>query len=254
MFNPQDIEEKTFEKAFIGGYKAEDVDDFLDGLAVDYKRMFVENAEIKKKIVILAEKIEEYRKSEETIKTAIIFSQKLKEDSTKEAQNISEKILADTKAEADEIIKEAQDKSKEIYDDADRFVEVTKKTNADLIQRENDALNAIKKEVSDFKTQLQTIYKSHLKVIMSLPNYEEPIKSKENVQIEKEIEQVIEKKEEILEIVEKVEIIEKVENSDDVSNEKINIALNIKEEPDEDEEPIVLSKPISIDFEITPKE
>lgn len=248
MFSPQDIEEKTFEKAFMGGYKAEDVDDFLDGLAMDYKRMFVENADLKKKISILAEKIEEYRNSEESIKTAIIFSQKLKDDASKEAQGKVEQILADVKAKAEEITKEAENKAKEIYEDADRFVEVTKKTNADLIARENDALKAIKKEVSDFKTQLQNIYKSHLKLIMTLPNYEEPAKQVEAAAIEKEIEKEIE------EVAEREEIIEKVENNNDIPNKRINIALNVQEEPDEDEEPLNISKSVRIDFKITPKE
>lgn len=248
MFSPQDIEEKTFEKAFMGGYKADDVDDFLDGLAADYKKLYVENAELKKKMSVLVEKIEEYRKDEDYIKNAILYAQRLKEDALKETSEKSDSHLKEANERAEAIINEASERARAINEETDRIVEVTKKTNADLIAKENEALNAIRKEVSDFKTNLQNMYKAHLKVIMSLPTYEEP---------EKPVQELLKEEIALEPLKEEAVIEEKVEEPkeetqikiEELNPNRINIALDVEEEPDEDEEPLKhATRPFSIDF------
>jgi cell division initiation protein len=248
MFSPQDIEEKTFEKAFMGGYKAEDVDDFLDGLAVDYKKLYVENAELKKKIGVLVEKIEEYRKDEEYIKNAILYAQKLKEDALKEMSEKTDTYLKEANERAEVIISEASERAREINEETDRIVEITKKTNADLIAKENEALIAIRKEVSDFKTNLQNMYKAHLKIIMSLPTYEEPEKTFVPVQKE-EMEAEPLQEETVAEVIEEPKTQAQIQ-PEEINPARINIALDVMEEPDdEDEEPLKQpTKPFSIDF------
>lgn len=248
MFSPQDIEEKTFEKAFMGGYKADDVDDFLDGLAADYKRLYVENSELKKKMSVLVEKIEEYRKDEDYIKNAILYAQKLKEDALKETSEKTDNFLKEANERAEAIVNEASERAREINEETDRIVEVTKKTNADLIAKENEALIAIRKEVSDFKTNLQNMYKAHLKIIMSLPIYEEPEKQVV-AQIKEEIELEPEKKE-VIEVQKTGEPKGETQLSvEEINPNRINIALDVMEEPDEDEEPLKhATRPFSIDF------
>ena len=40
MITPLDIENKTFTKQRLNGYSTDEVDDFLDELAVDYGKMY----------------------------------------------------------------------------------------------------------------------------------------------------------------------------------------------------------------------
>ena len=70
MITAQDIREKTFDKARIGGYDMASVDDFLEELAEDVTAAQKENAVLKSKMKILVDKIEEYRANRPTPRRA----------------------------------------------------------------------------------------------------------------------------------------------------------------------------------------
>ena len=59
MFTPQEIQDITFEKALLGGYDMQGVDDFLESLAKDYESLYNENAVLKGKLKVLVEKLRE---------------------------------------------------------------------------------------------------------------------------------------------------------------------------------------------------
>ena len=73
MFTPQEVSEKVFPKASFGGggYNMASVDEFLDALTEDYTALFKENVTLKAKLKVLAEKVEEYRSTEEAMRKAI---------------------------------------------------------------------------------------------------------------------------------------------------------------------------------------
>ena len=83
MITAQDIREKCFEKARIGGYAMDEVDDFLDELANDAAASQKEIATLNAKMKYLADKIREYQGSEEAMNMALVSAQKL-------AKNIEE--------------------------------------------------------------------------------------------------------------------------------------------------------------------
>ena len=70
MFTPQEVSEKVFPKASFGsgGYSMSSVDEFLDALTEDYTAIFKENVTLKAKLKVLAEKVEEYRSTEEAMR------------------------------------------------------------------------------------------------------------------------------------------------------------------------------------------
>ena len=76
MLTPQQIQEISFEKAVFGGYNMDSVDDFLEPLTEDYITLYKENSVLKSKMRILVEKLEEYRKQEASMQSAIIAAQK----------------------------------------------------------------------------------------------------------------------------------------------------------------------------------
>ena len=77
MITAQDIREKGFERARVGGYDMASVDDFLEELANDVAATQKENAVLKSKMKVLVDKIEEYRANEEALNAAILSAQKL---------------------------------------------------------------------------------------------------------------------------------------------------------------------------------
>lgn len=107
MLTPQDIREKTFEKAMFNGYEMSAVDDFLDELSNDLAALQKENTVLKGKMKVLVDKIEEYRSSEDALRMAILSAQKMGNMIEKESREKSEKMIADATAEAARITKEA---------------------------------------------------------------------------------------------------------------------------------------------------
>ena len=95
MFTPQEVSEKVFPKASFGGggYNMASVDEFLDALTEDYTALFKENVTLKAKLKVLAEKVEEYRSTEEAMRQALLTAQKMAAKLVQEAQSEKEKIL-----------------------------------------------------------------------------------------------------------------------------------------------------------------
>ena len=107
MTTPQEIREKTFEKAVFGGYDMGDVDDYMEQLAVDMTELQKENAMLKGKMKVLVDKIEEYRGGEEALRSAILSAQKMGNMIEKESREKSEKLLNDTLADAERLKRQA---------------------------------------------------------------------------------------------------------------------------------------------------
>lgn len=102
MFTPQEVSEKVFPKASFGsgGYSMASVDEFLDALTEDYTALFKENVTLKAKLKVLAEKVEEYRSTEEAMRQALLTAQKMASKLVQEAQAEKEQLLADARTEA----------------------------------------------------------------------------------------------------------------------------------------------------------
>ena len=95
MITAQDIREKTFEKARIGGYDMAAVDDFLDELAESVGAAQEENNVLKSKMKVLVDKIKEYRaamlaEAEEQVKARV--------GSIEDETRLYERRLEDAKA------------------------------------------------------------------------------------------------------------------------------------------------------------
>ena len=75
MITPQDIREKTFEKAVFGGYDMASVDAFLEQTAADLALMQKENATLKAKMKVVVSKVEEYRENEDALRMAVVSAQ-----------------------------------------------------------------------------------------------------------------------------------------------------------------------------------
>ena len=104
MITAQDIREKTFEKARMGGYDMASVDDFLETLADEVAAAQKENAVLKNKMKVLVDKIEEYRANEEALNMAILSAQKLAVQIESEARQRASATVAEAEAKAKAVI------------------------------------------------------------------------------------------------------------------------------------------------------
>jgi cell division initiation protein len=100
MFTPQEVSEKVFPKASFGGYSMSAVDEFLDTLTEDYTALYKENATLKAKLKVLAEKVEEYRATEDAMRSTLLTAQRMAAQMVQDAQNEKDQVLAAARQEA----------------------------------------------------------------------------------------------------------------------------------------------------------
>lgn len=100
MFTPQEVSKKTFPETRKRGYDMVSVDEFLDTLTEDYTALYKENAALKTKLKVLAEKVEEYRATEDAMRSTLLTAQKMAAKLVQEAQTEKEAILAEARAQA----------------------------------------------------------------------------------------------------------------------------------------------------------
>lgn len=108
MITAQDIREKCFEKARIGGYAMDEVDDFLDELANDAAASQKEIATLNAKMKYLADRIREYQGSEEAMNMALVSAQKLAKNIEEAARAKADALVEAAQKEADEILAAAK--------------------------------------------------------------------------------------------------------------------------------------------------
>lgn len=153
MLTPNDISNKRFEKSPFGGYKPEEVDSFLSEIAISYEKLYEAKEAAEEKMEVLAEKLEEYRANEDSLRTVLIGAQKL-----------GDNIIRDSKAKAEVIISDAEGQVKQVFSESEG-----------KINKERETLANLQKETAEFKRRLIAMYKQHLELISLMPEAEEKI-------------------------------------------------------------------------------
>ena len=173
MLTSKDIRSTSFETVR-RGYAMEDVDAFLKKVAnefdafqtetvamlqekdVELENVKREKKELESKMLVIADKLEEYRAQETLLQNALLNAEKMKESLLGEARQTSEILIRDAQQKAEKILESA---------------------NSRVVTEEQNYLR-MQQEVAKFKNKVLDIYKSHLAVLNSLPsdleNDEEP--------------------------------------------------------------------------------
>ena len=140
MFTHQEVSEKVFPKASFGGggYSMAAVDEFLDALTEDYTALFKENVTLKAKLKVLAEKVEEYRSTEEAMRQALLTAQKMAAKLVQEAQAEKEQILSDARTEAQAEIHRLDDERQA----EERKLRAAQEKTAEFIRRSDELCKA----------------------------------------------------------------------------------------------------------------
>ena len=105
MLTPQEVAEHVFSKASFGGYNMDMVDEFLDQVTADYTTLYKENTTLKAKMKVLADKIEEYRSTEDAMRKTILAAQRMADQLVTEAEEKKDSIVRDAQEEAEDKIR-----------------------------------------------------------------------------------------------------------------------------------------------------
>lgn len=152
MLTPQEVADKKFGKAFMGGYDMSVVDDFLEALTEDYTSLYKENALLKNKIRVLVDKLEEYRSVDESMRRT-----------WREAQKNAEEMIVQAKATADKMLDDAKKETEQHMAETNRQIET-----------EEYRLAAARQQTVTFVNSLREIYQRQIEQLSVIPAADPP--------------------------------------------------------------------------------
>ena len=206
MMTPSQLKEYEFKTAGRNAYKADEVDDFFAEVAANYTKMFHENGELVRRVGLLADRLEKYKKEEDEIKSAVVSAQRaadiivrdaknsvadaeseakaildaakseaelIKSDAEKQAVADSELLLSMTRDKAQEIIRRAKEEAQSILLEANSNAKNAMGAATRTMTSESLHYEMLKKEVSQFKSEILSQYKTHIELISKLPDLAE---------------------------------------------------------------------------------
>jgi len=171
MLKPRDIANKSFERAS-RGYKFEDVDIFMQEITVSYTELYETNQQLEQQLEVLAEKIEEYRESEDSLRSVLLGAQKLGDNIVRESRAKAEILTQEANAKAEAVTREATARAEAILTAALEKSKDVLAENERRIAEEEAQLVTLKKAVADFKEEMLNLYRKHFELIAEIPDYE----------------------------------------------------------------------------------
>ncbi|MBR5722931.1 MAG: DivIVA domain-containing protein [Oscillospiraceae bacterium] len=163
MITAKDVQKKKFEKVKFG-YNPEEVDSFLAQIENDLRLMQQDLDDSNEKIQLLADKVREYKDTEDDLKNALLLAQKQARQVVEDAQQKADAIVAEARASVDTV------KSQALVDSETQLQNITAQ-----LEAENAHLVETQHQVADFKRALFDMYKEHLELISRLPESSDEI-------------------------------------------------------------------------------
>lgn len=160
MITAKDIQRKKFEKVKFG-YNPEEVDSFLSEIENDLRLMQQDLDDSNDKIQLLADKVREYKDTEDDLKNALLFAQKQARQVVAEAEAKAAEIEESARASVDTV------KSQAMVDAETQLKNITAQ-----LEAENASLVEARRQIADFKRTLFDLYKEHLELISRMPDEE----------------------------------------------------------------------------------
>jgi cell division initiation protein len=148
MFTPEQLASLSFAKKFGGGYNPEDVDKVFGPLVTDYTTLYNENLSMRSKMKVLVAKVEEYRSVEDSMREAILNTQKS-----------CDAKIAETKVQCAGMIRDAQAAARE----ADLKIAAEE-------ARVEDARQLAARKINDLRNQLE----SCIRLLAEIQNQHRP--------------------------------------------------------------------------------
>ena len=145
---PIDIRRKEFKSGF-RGYDANQVDDFLDAVADEFERNYMENQRMREEVSSLRDRLQQFEDLEGSIRAALVHAEHASNDLRRAATSEAEDLRQSAQREADFTIREAQARSHQMLADSSSRIE--------RVQDSYEALQEAKKSfTNDFRHLLKT--------------------------------------------------------------------------------------------------
>jgi cell division initiation protein len=140
---PLDIQQKQFPTKFFRGFDEDEVYSFLELLREEMEELMRENASLKEQLSRTDAQLQEYNSMSATLRETLVTTQQMVEDYKANSRKEADLMIREAESKADDVIKAAQVKAVKIHED---IVE----------------LKGIRRH---FKEEVKRLLESHMKMI-----------------------------------------------------------------------------------------
>lgn len=169
MITPVEVLGKELKRGF--GYKAVEVDEFLEDLAKDYEKIYKENNELREKVSALTENLDHYRTIEESLKRALVLAEETSKETIENATQKAQTMEAEASRNAKELVAQAQAEADKIVTSAkDDFREEEEK-HEEMISNYQKLLHKLESDYQSYKARMKQFINGQLDILNN-PVYE----------------------------------------------------------------------------------
>ena len=142
---PQEIQDREFREAF-RGYNQDDVDAFLDEIAVEFGRLYQENQRMKVQLAALQQEVARLAEAKDRAPAPVPAPEQRDDAQIEAARKAAEAALEEAKRRAHEVVQRAEQRAREID-------ELTARRAKDVDSDASAALTDAQRRVSDLRRQ-----------------------------------------------------------------------------------------------------
>lgn len=163
-YSPNDLQNISFNRTLIGGYRKNVVDNAMQDIVEDYQVLIRENIELKDKVSVLNDALKHYKSIEEALQNSLIVAQKTSDELKSNAQGTADNIIKEAKLDARSIIEESKN---EVIKTITEYEE-------------------LKKKLKVFKIQAESFISSQLELVRTLNTENKPFENELKINSEDE--------------------------------------------------------------------
>jgi len=112
-FTPNELQNLELKRTLYG-YSANNVNEVLDKIIEDYANIMKENRELKEKMSVMSESLQNYRSIEDNLTNALVLAQKAAEEVKQNAYDRADNILKDAEIKAQQLVNGAYESIAEV--------------------------------------------------------------------------------------------------------------------------------------------
>ncbi len=208
MLTYDEIVNVEFPKSAFGGYKADSVDDYIDEVANTVKTLLEQIKGLNDKVNELNNDIQGYKDTENSLHAALVIAQETGQKLVKESTEKSEQLIKDAEDKAAAIVSDAEIKAQDMIrtasEESSELMKKTKEKASEILKEALIKANSItskakencaneearyedlKKKVSDFRTSMLLLYRSHVELLNEMRPTEDVTSKPEDDKVEVE--------------------------------------------------------------------
>ncbi|MDE6435127.1 MAG: DivIVA domain-containing protein [Lachnospiraceae bacterium] len=147
MLTPVDVQNKVFKGGI--GFDKKDVEAFMQDLSSDYEQLYRSNVELKDKVATLTESLQHYRSTEESMQKALTLSEKTAEETIIAANDKARQINNEATKKAEALLADAKQELIETKNEIHRLQQLHAKFKAQYTKILEGQLQLIENKVVD---------------------------------------------------------------------------------------------------------